>query len=120
MGVQLIEQPRSQTERWLLETVAQQSQQAGIKTPEVGVFDSPSPNAFATGWNKNAALVAVSTGLLQHMQRNEVEAVLAHEVSHAANGDMVTLSLIQGVVNTFVIFLSRIVGHLVDRMVFSG
>jgi heat shock protein HtpX len=118
MGVQLIEQPRSQTERWLLETVAQQSQQAGIKMPEVGVFDSSSPNAFATGWNKNAALVAVSTGLLQHMQRGEVEAVLAHEVSHVANGDMVTLSLIQGVVNTFVIFLSRIVGHLVDRLVF--
>ncbi len=118
MGVQLIEQPRSQSERWLLETVAQQSQQAGIKMPEVGIFDSPSPNAFATGWNKNAALVAVSTGLLQHMQRGEVEAVLAHEVSHVANGDMVTLSLIQGVVNTFVIFLSRVVGHLVDRLVF--
>lgn len=118
MGVHIIEQPGSQTERWLLDTVAKQAQQAGIRMPEVGVFDSPSPNAFATGWNKNAALVAVSTGLLQHMQRGEVEAVLAHEVSHAANGDMVTLALIQGVVNTFVIFLSRVVGHLVDRLVF--
>lgn len=118
MGVQLIEQPRSEAERWLLDTVARQSQTVGINRPEVGVFDSPSPNAFATGWNKNAALVAVSTGLLRHMERAEVEAVLAHEVSHVANGDMVTLSLIQGVVNTFVIFLSRVVGHLVDRLVF--
>jgi heat shock protein HtpX len=119
MGVQLIEQPRSETERWLLQTVAQQAQRAGIGMPEVGLFESPSPNAFATGWNKNAALVAVSSGLLQQMTRDEVEAVLAHEVSHVANGDMVTLSLIQGVVNTFVVFLSRVIGHTVDRVVFK-
>lgn len=119
MGVQIIESPRNQTEQWLLATVTAQADRAGIAMPEVGVFDSPSPNAFATGWNKNAALVAVSTGLLQHMNQGEVEAVLAHEVSHVANGDMVTLSLIQGVVNTFVIFLSRVVGFLVDRLVFK-
>ena len=119
MGVQILQEPRSSGERWLLETVSAQANQAGIRMPEVGIFDSPSPNAFATGWNKNDALVAVSTGLLQHMERGEVEAVLAHEVSHAANGDMVTLSLIQGVVNTFVIFLSRVVGHTVDRLVFK-
>jgi heat shock protein HtpX len=87
--------------------------------PEVGIFDHASPNAFATGWNKNSALVAVSTGLLQQMDRGEVEAVLGHEVSHVANGDMVTLSLIQGVVNTFVVFLSRVIGHTVDRVVFK-
>ncbi|MEM7002467.1 MAG: protease HtpX [Pseudomonadota bacterium] len=119
MGVHIIDQPRDQVQRWLLETVAQQAEQAGIGMPEVGIFESSAPNAFATGWNKNAALVAVSTGLLRSMERGEVEAVLAHEVSHAANGDMVTLTLIQGVVNTFVIFLSRVVGHLVDRLVFK-
>jgi len=118
MGVQLIEQPRSGAEQWLVDTVRRQAEQAGIGMPEVGVFDSPEPNAFATGWNRNAALVAVSTGLLQNMDRDEVEAVLGHEVSHVANGDMVTLTLIQGVVNTFVIFLSRVVGHVVDRVVF--
>lgn len=120
MGVQIIEQPTTPFERWLLETVARQSEQAGIKMPEVGVFDSPDPNAFATGWNRNDALVAVSTGLLQHMTRDEVEAVVGHEISHVANGDMVTLALIQGVVNTFVVFLARIIGNFVDRVVFKN
>ena len=119
MGVQVIEQPGNEVERWLMDTVSMQAQASGIGMPEVGIFNSPSPNAFATGWNKNSALVAVSTGLMQQMNRDEVEAVLAHEVSHVANGDMVTLSLIQGVVNTFVIFLSRIIGHTVDRVVFK-
>ena len=119
MGVTIIDQPRNEMERWIMATVNSQANRAGIAMPEVGIFDHPSPNAFATGWNKNAALVAVSTGLLGSMERGEVEAVLAHEVSHAANGDMVTLALIQGVVNTFVIFLSRVVGFLVDRLVFK-
>lgn len=119
MGVQVIDQPANEVERWLTDTVAMQAQASGIGMPEVGIFNSPSPNAFATGWNKNAALVAVSTGLMQQMNRDEVEAVLAHEVSHVANGDMVTLSLIQGVVNTFVVFLSRVIGHTVDRVVFK-
>ena len=119
MGVTIIDQPRNETERWIMATVKSQADRAGIAMPEVGIFDHPSPNAFATGWKKNAALVAVSTGLLGSMERGEVEAVLAHEVSHAANGDMVTLALIQGVVNTFVIFLSRVVGFLVDRLVFK-
>ena len=119
MGVQIIEQPANSTERWLLDTVARLSQQAGIEMPEVGIFPSPSPNAFATGWNKNDALVAVSLGLLQNMNSDEIEAVLGHEIAHVANGDMVTLTLIQGVVNTFVIFLSRIIGHVVDRTVFN-
>jgi heat shock protein HtpX len=119
MGVQIIEQPSTPFERWLLDTVARQSQEAGIQMPEVGIFDSPDPNAFATGWNRNAALVAVSTGLLQTMKKDEVEAVVGHEISHVANGDMVTLALIQGVVNTFVIFLARIIGHTVDRVVFK-
>ena len=118
-GVQLIEQPRDQTERWLYDTVADLSQRAGIKMPEVGIFPTQQPNAFATGWNKNDALVAVSAGLLQSMKPNEVRAVLAHEVAHVANGDMVTLTLIQGVVNTFVLFFSRIIGHVVDRAVFK-
>jgi heat shock protein HtpX len=117
MRVQVINTPRSAVERWLVETVHAQADRAGIGRPEVGIFDHPSPNAFATGWNSDDALIAVSTGLLQHMNRGEVEAVLAHEVSHAANGDMVTLALIQGVVNTFVIFLSRIAGLLFDRMI---
>jgi heat shock protein HtpX len=119
MRVQVIQQPRNETERWLLETVGFQARQAGIKMPEVGIFDHASPNAFATGWNKNDALVAVSTGLMHHMNRDEVEAVLGHEVSHVANGDMVTLALIQGVINTFVVFLSRVIGFLVDRIVFK-
>lgn len=118
-GVQLIEQPQSERERWLYDTVADLSQRAGIKMPEVGIFPSQQPNAFATGWNKNAALVAVSEGLLHSMKENEVRAVLAHEVAHVANGDMVTLTLIQGVVNTFVLFFSRIIGHVVDRVIFK-
>lgn len=120
MGVQIIEQPRNEVEHWLLETVRHQAQQAGIGMPEVGVFDSPQPNAFATGMKKNDALVAVSTGLLHHMSRDEVEAVLGHEVAHVANGDMVTMGLIQGVLNTFVIFFARIVGMLVDNMLRSN
>ena len=119
MGVRVIEQPDTPTERWLWETLRGQAKQAGIRTPELGVFEHDSPNAFATGWNRNAALVAVSSGLLRHLERAEVEAVLGHEVSHVANGDMVTLALIQGVVNTFVVFLSRIIGHFVDRAVFK-
>jgi heat shock protein HtpX len=118
MGVQVIEQPRNETEQWLVSTVRKQAEAAGIGMPEVGVFDSPDPNAFATGANRNHALVAVSTGLLHNMRKDEVEAVLGHEVSHVANGDMVTLTLIQGVLNTFVFFLSRVVGYIVDRAVF--
>lgn len=120
MGVQVIDQPRNAAEQWLVATVRAQAEQAGIGMPEVGVFDSPEPNAFATGANRNAALVAVSTGLLEKMDRGEVEAVLAHEVSHVANGDMVTLTLIQGVVNTFVIFLARIIGNIVDGFLSRG
>lgn len=119
MGVQVIEQPRNETESWLISTVTRQAQQAGIGMPEVGIFDNAAPNAFATGWNKNASLVAVSSGLMQSMTRDEVEAVLGHEISHVANGDMVTLTLIQGVINTFVVFFSRIIGHVVDRVVFK-
>jgi len=119
MGVRVITQPANSTEQWLVTTVQQQAQAAGIGMPEVGIFDSPEPNAFATGARRDASLVAVSTGLLNGMSQKEVEAVLAHEVSHVANGDMVTLTLIQGVVNTFVIFLSRVVGHTVDRVVFK-
>ncbi|MEL0113705.1 MAG: protease HtpX, partial [Rickettsiales bacterium] len=118
MGVRVIEQPRGEVEQWLVATVRAQADKSGIRMPEVGIFEHESPNAFATGWNRNASLVAVSTGLLQRMGRGEVEAVLAHEVSHVSNGDMVTLALLQGVVNTFVIFLSRVVGFLVDRLVF--
>ncbi len=120
MGVRVIEQPSNPTEQWLLNTVRAQAEQVGIGMPEVGIFDSPEPNAFATGANKDRALVAVSTGLLQRMNRQEVEAVLGHEVGHVANGDMVTLTLIQGVVNTFVIFLARVVGNIVDRAVFRS
>ena len=120
MGVQVIENPTTPTERWLVETVASHARAAGIGMPEVGVFDSPEPNAFATGARRDAALVAVSTGLLQRMDEREVQAVLGHEITHVANGDMVTLTLIQGVVNTFVLFLSRIVGNLVDRSLFRS
>jgi heat shock protein HtpX len=120
MGVKVIEQPGNPTEQWLVDTVRRQAKQAGIGMPEVGIFDSPDPNAFATGMSKNNALVAVSTGLMQNMGQDEVEAVLGHEVSHVANGDMVTLALIQGVVNTFVIFLARVIGHFVDRVVFKN
>jgi len=119
-GAQVITQPANEAERWLVETVARQAKAAGIKMPEVAIYDGPEMNAFATGMNKNAALVAVSTGLLRSMRRDEVEAVLAHEVSHVANGDMVTLALIQGVVNTFVMFFARIIGHFVDRVVFKN
>ncbi|RUO36527.1 protease HtpX [Aliidiomarina sanyensis] len=114
-GARVIEQPRNDAERWLVETVANQAKKAGVKMPEVAIYDSPEPNAFATGPSKNDSLVAVSTGLLRSMSKDEVEAVLAHEVSHVANGDMVTLTLIQGVVNTFVIFLARVLAGLVNN-----
>lgn len=119
-GARVIEQPRSQTEMWLVETVRRQAKQAGISMPEVAIYESPDINAFATGMRRNAALVAVSTGLLNAMDRDEAEAVLGHEVSHVANGDMVTLALIQGVVNTFVIFIAHVIGHVVDRVVFKN
>jgi heat shock protein HtpX len=118
-GAHVIESPANATERWLVDTVQRQAQAAGIGMPEVAVFDAPEINAFATGWNKNDALVAVSSGLLNNMSQDEAEAVVGHEITHVANGDMVTLALIQGVVNTFVILLSRVVGYLVDRMVFK-
>ena len=118
-GTYLIEQARNKNEQWLLDTVAELAKEAGIKMPEVGIFPSETANAFATGWNRNDALVAVSAGLLQRFQPNEIRAVLAHEIGHVANGDMVTLTLIQGVVNTFVMFFARIIGHTVDRVVFK-
>ncbi|MCC5863728.1 MAG: protease HtpX [Wenzhouxiangella sp.] len=116
----VINQANGQTERWLVETVARQAKAAGIGMPDVAIYDAPEPNAFATGASRNNALVAVSTGLLRNMRPNEVEAVLGHEVAHVANGDMVTLTLIQGVLNTFVLFLSRILGQLIDRVVFRS
>lgn len=119
-GAQVITNPQSATEVWLVDTVKKHAQMANIGMPEVAIFNSPSPNAFATGMNKNKALVAVSAGLLRAMNKEEVEAVIGHEISHVANGDMITLSLIQGVVNTFVIFLSRIVGHFVDRVILKN
>ncbi len=119
LGAGVITDARTPTEQWLVQTVARQAQAAGIKTPEVAIWDSPEVNAFATGMSRNSALVAVSTGLLQKMTREEAEAVLGHEVAHVANGDMVTLALIQGVVNTFVLFLSRVIGHTVDRVIFK-
>ena len=119
-GAQVIEQPRSDAEAWLVQTVAHQAQAKGIRMPQVAIFPSDSPNAFATGARKDAALVAVSTGLLQRMNRDEIEAVLGHEISHVANGDMVTLALVQGVVNTFVLFLSRLVGFFVDRVILKN
>jgi heat shock protein HtpX len=119
-GAQVIETPRNATEQWLVDTVRRQAKAAGIGMPEVAIYQAPDANAFATGMSRNNALVAVSTGLMQVMNEGEVEAVLAHEVSHVANGDMVTLALIQGVVNTFVIFLSRVIGHTVDRVVFKN
>lgn len=118
-GAKIIEQPANESETWLVSTVQRQAEQAGIGMPEVAIYDAPDVNAFATGMNRNNALVAVSTGLLRAMNRDEAEAVLAHEVSHVANGDMITLALIQGVVNTFVIVLSRVIGHMVDRVVFK-
>ncbi|HQS58603.1 MAG: zinc metalloprotease HtpX [Gallionellales bacterium 35-53-114] len=120
VNAQVITSPIDPTERWLLDTVKRQSQAAGIGMPEVAIYDAPDVNAFATGWNRNNALVAVSTGLLQSMSRDEAEAVLAHEVSHVANGDMVTLALIQGVVNTFVIFFAKLFGILVDRVLLKN
>ncbi len=120
MGVQVIDQPRNDHEAWLLETVRRLAQQAGIGMPEIGWFESPLPNAFATGARRDKSLVAVSTGLMERMSRAEVEAVLGHEVSHVANGDMVTLTLIQGVVNTFVFVASRLIGSVVDRVVFRN
>jgi len=117
-GAQVLTEPRNSAEMWLLQTVQRQARAAGIGMPEVAIFDAAEPNAFATGANRNAALVAVSTGLLRTMSQDEVEAVLGHEISHVANGDMVTLTLIQGVVNTFVMFLSRVVGYMIDKAVF--
>ena len=119
-GAQVIGNPSNPTERWLVETVRRHAQLAGIGMPEVAVYEAPEINAFATGMNRNSALVAVSTGLLQQMTPDEAEAVLGHEVTHVANGDMVTLALIQGVVNTFVIFLARVIGYLVDRVVLKN
>ncbi len=118
-GAVVIDQPQNKTQEWLLATVKRQAEQAGIAMPEVAIYNSPDINAFATGMSRNSALVAVSTGLINNMKMDEAEAVLGHEVSHVANGDMVTLALIQGVVNTFVIFFSRVVGHFVDRVVFK-
>jgi heat shock protein HtpX len=120
MGAQVIEEPSNSAEAWLVETVHRQASAAGIGMPEVAIYDSPDINAFATGMNRHNALVAVSTGLLHAMEQDEIEAVLAHEVSHIANGDMVTLALIQGVVNVFVIVIARVIGHLVDRVVFKN
>ncbi|OHX34383.1 zinc metalloprotease HtpX [Methylomonas sp. LWB] len=119
MGVHVIDRPQNQTEQWLLDVVSRQARQAGIGMPEVGIFDAPEPNAFATGANRNDALVAVSTGLLRAMSAEEVEAVVGHEISHVANGDMVTMALMQGVVNTFVYFFATIIGYVVDRAVFK-
>ncbi len=119
-GLHIIEQPSDEQQRWLMDTVKRQAQLAGIGMPDVGIYTAPDVNAFATGMRRNSALVAVSTGLLNNMTRDEAEAVLGHEISHVANGDMITLTLIQGVVNTFVIFLSRVIGHLVDRVVFRN
>lgn len=119
VGAQVITEPGNQQERWLVETVARQAKAAGIRMPEVAIYDSPQVNAFATGMSRNNSLIAVSTGLLHEMTREEAEAVLGHEVSHAANGDMVTMTLIQGVVNTFVIFLSRVIGYVIDKAVFK-
>jgi heat shock protein HtpX len=119
-GTQIIEQASTQDETWLLDTVRQLAGEAGIGMPEVGIFPSQAANAFATGWNRNAALVAVSAGMLQRFRREEIRAVMAHEIGHVANGDMVTLTLIQGVVNTFVLFLARIIGHTVDRVIFKN
>src|SRR5450756_2841580 len=120
VGAKVIENPIDPTERWLVETVQRHAQAAGIGMPEVAVYDAPDVNAFATGWNRNDALVAVSTGLLHNMSKDEAEAVLGHEISHVANGDMVTLALIQGVVNTFVIFFAKLFGFFVDRVLLKN
>lgn len=120
MKVKLIEQPQSKTEEWLVQTVNRQAKEAGIDNPEIGIFPAEQANAFATGWNRNDALVAISKGMLQRFEKEEIEAVLGHEIGHVANGDMVTLALIQGVVNTFVMFLARVIGFVVDRMVLKN
>ncbi len=120
MGVHVIDQPQNKTEEWLLSIVTKQAKEAGIGMPEVGIFQTPQPNAFATGMNKNNALVAVSTGLLESMNADEVEAVVGHEISHVANGDMITMALMQGVVNTFVFFFASIIGHFVDRVILKN
>ena len=120
VGAQVIENPADPTERWLVDTVKRQALSAGIGMPEVAIYEAPDVNAFATGWNRNNALVAVSRGLLDNMSKDEAEAVLAHEISHVANGDMITLALIQGVVNTFVVFFSKIIGHFVDRVILKN
>ncbi len=118
-GTHIIQTPRTADEQWLMQTVRELADEAGIGMPEVGIFPSHTSNAFATGWDRNNALVAVSTGLLERFSRDEARAVMAHEIGHVANGDMVTLALIQGVVNTFVMFFSRIIGHTIDRAVFK-
>lgn len=120
MNVHVIENPQNQTEQWLVSLVAKQAKEAGIGMPEVGIFQTPEPNAFATGMSRNNALVAVSTGLLQAMNADEVEAVVGHEISHVANGDMITMALMQGVVNTFVYFFASIIGHFVDRVLLKN
>ncbi len=120
MRVQIIGQPQNTTEQWLIAIVSKQAQQAGIGMPEVGIFQAPEANAFATGMNRNSALVAVSTGLLQCMSNDEVEAVIGHEMTHVANGDMVTMALMQGVVNTFVYFFASIIGHVVDHVILQN
>jgi len=120
MKVKLIEQPQSKNEEWLVQTVNRQAKEAGIGNPEIGIFPASQANAFATGWNRNDALVAVSEGMLQRFEEEEIEAVLGHEIGHVANGDMITLALIQGVVNTFVMFLARVIGFVVDRMVLKN
>jgi heat shock protein HtpX len=120
MGVQVITAPQTEAERWLISTVKRLADQAHVGMPEVGVFDAAEMNAFATGARRNAALVAVSSGLLRNMSRPQIEAVLGHEMSHVANGDMVTLALLQGVLNTFVIFLARIIGSIIDRALFKN
>ena len=119
MGVQVITEPRNQSERWLIEVVSRQARLAGIGMPEIGIFDAPEANAFATGMSKNSALVAISTGLLHSMNADEVEAVIGHEMTHVANGDMVTMALMQGVMNTFVYFFATVIGYIVDRAVFK-
>jgi heat shock protein HtpX len=120
VGAHVLTDPRDPTERWLVETVRRHAEKAGIGMPEVAIYDAPDLNAFATGWNRNDALVAVSTGLLRSMGQDEAEAVLGHEITHVANGDMVTLALIQGVVNTFVIFFAKLFGILVDRVLLKN
>lgn len=119
LGVLIIDRPHNETEQWLVTTITQQAQQLGIKTPEIGIFDTPEANAFATGMDKNNALVAVSTGLLARMNSHEIEAVIGHEMTHISNGDMVTMALIQGVMNTFVYFFATLIGYIVDRAIFK-